>query len=471
MTDSAPLSCDVAVVGGGISGMIAALCTAKAGKKVLVFEKSPEERYVCNSRITSGIFHICNEDIRRDPAELERIILDTTAGNADPQLARAVATDIMRVVRWMQEAGIRFMAGPYQHHAFMLSPPTLTPQGRNWEGRGGDVMLRTFEAALTAAGGALHRGHRVDRLIKKDGHVSGFAGTTSQGESFEVQARCVVLADGGFQANPAITRGPISPAPERLLQRNARTGMGDGLRMAREAGAAISDLRGFYGHLQSRDALTNDKLWPYPWLDFVAAAGAVVTKAGRRFTDEGRGGVSMANAIAALPDPGGTYVIVDQRIWDERGSFYLQPPNPLLETHGGTRFKAGNLRDLASEAGIDADALGAEIESYNRAVAAKTTGALAPARSTSPLEAFPIVKAPFSAIPIAAGITYTMGGIRIDSHGRALNDAGQPLPGLYAVGCATGGLEGGASCGYVGGLVKSSVTGLRAGEHIAALLA
>jgi fumarate reductase flavoprotein subunit len=47
-----------------------------------------------------------------------------------------------------------------------------------------------------------------------------------------------------------------------------------------------------------------------------------------------------------------------------------------------------------------------------------------------------------------------------------LDTAGAPIDGLYAVGCASGGLEGGQTKGYVGGLVKSSVTGLRAAEHI-----
>ncbi|MSQ20276.1 MAG: FAD-binding protein [Betaproteobacteria bacterium] len=471
MAESNTLACDVAIVGGGISGMIAGLVAAQAGKKVRIYEKSPEERYICNSRITSGIFHICNEDIRRDPAELEQLILTVTEGCADPQLAKAVATDIMRVIRWMQDAGIRFMAGPFQHHAFMLSPPTLTPQGRSWEGRGGDVMLRTFEAALIKLGGVLHRGHKVEQLTRDNQRVVGFSGTTAQGSTFAVNARCVILADGGFQANPAITRGPISPAPDRLLQRNARTGMGDGLTMAQAAGAAITDLRGFYGHLQSRDAIANDKLWPYPWLDFVAGAGIVVTAQGKRFTDEARGGVSVANATAELPDPGATFVVGDQRIWEERGTYYLQAPNPRLVDGGGTFLQAGSLAELAAKTGIDAATLIAEVDAYNRAVAAKTTATLVPKRSTSPLAPFPIVSAPFFAIPMVAGITYTMGGIHIDANARALDVSGTPIPGLYAVGCSTGGLEGGASCGYVGGLVKSSVTGLRAGEHIVTALA
>jgi fumarate reductase flavoprotein subunit len=70
------------------------------------------------------------------------------------------------------------------------------------------------------------------------------------------------------------------------------------------------------------------------------------------------------------------------------------------------------------------------------------------------------------AFPVCAGITYTMGGILINANAQALDTTGTPIDGLYAVGCASGGLEGGQTSGYVGGLVKSSVTGLRAAEHI-----
>ncbi|WP_374063825.1 FAD-binding protein [Cupriavidus sp. DF5525] len=77
-------------------------------------------------------------------------------------------------------------------------------------------------------------------------------------------------------------------------------------------------------------------------------------------------------------------------------------------------------------------------------------------------------KRPFYAFPAVAGITYTMGGIAIDADARVLKPDGDVFPGLYAVGCATGGLEGGPNKGYVGGLVKSSVTGLRAAEAILA---
>jgi fumarate reductase flavoprotein subunit len=60
-----------------------------------------------------------------------------------------------------------------------------------------------------------------------------------------------------------------------------------------------------------------------------------------------------------------------------------------------------------------------------------------------------------------------MGGIAIDRHGRVKRPDGSAIAGLYAAAGATGELEGGGALGYVGGLVKACVFGLRAAEHVA----
>lgn len=466
MSNPIQVVCDVAVIGGGISGMLAAIRSAQAGRTVVVFEKSADERYLCNSRITAGIWHCCLSDVLSEPAVLEQKIRQTTGGNARADLAQAVARDGIRAVRYMQSLGVRFIKGPYDYQSFMLSPPTITPQGRQWEGRGGDVMLRTFEAQLQRSGGRLLRGHRATGLLKDGSRVSGFMGERPDGAAFQVQAGAVVIADGGFQASNELLRGPISHEPEKLFQRNARSGAGDGLRMAVQAGAALSDLRGFYGHVLSVDAFGNDRLWPYNWLDYVLAAGIVVGRDGRRFSDEGQGGVDMANAIAAAQDPSGAVVIADRRIWQERGTFGLLPPNPRLIEAGATVHQASSIEELARLAGVDAGGLAQEVHGYNEAVRRDTLASLRPARSNAKFQAYPIEHGPFMAFPVCAGITYTMGGILINANAQVLDTAGTPIDGLYAVGCASGGLEGGETKGYVGGLVKSSVTGLRAAEHI-----
>lgn len=459
---------DLVVVGGGIAGLVTAARAAQDGLRAIVLERSPDDRYVCNSRMTAGVFHCALTSITTPPEELRRKIDEATSGQADPEQADAVASDALRAVRWLQQQGLRFVRGSEPYHDFTLAPPTINPLNRGWEGRGGDVLLRTLEAALGRAGGAVQRGMRARSLLMREQRCVGVQGEDAQGRPFQIEADAVVIADGGFQTQPELLQAAITPAPGKVFQRNARTGMGDGLKMVREAGGAISDLRGFYGHILSADAFHNDRLWPHLWLDFVAAAGLLVDRAGRRFTDEGRGGVSMANAIAAQPDPLGTFAIADQAIWEQRGTFNMQAPNPRLEEFGGTAFHAATLSELAAKAGIDADALQATVSAYNDALQAGAAEGLQPPRSKHKFQPYPLVKPPFHAFPACAGVTYTMGGILIDGHSRVLDEQRRPIGGLYAAGAATGGLEGGPHTGYVGGLIKSSVAGLRAAESIAA---
>jgi len=465
--DMENLSCDVAIVGGGIAGLISGLRCAQGGKKVLVLERLKDERYVCNTRLTGGVFHCAMTDIRTPVNELVDIILQATDGAADPALARLVAGNARRAVNWLQDLGIRFVRGSADPwHSFVLAPPGIAQLGRQWEGRAGDVLMRTLEAELNRHQGKVLRGHEAKDLIMADGTCRGVKVALADGQMIEVESEAVILADGGFQSNPRMLEEHISPQPASVVQRNAGTGMGAGLRMALAAGAAASDLRGFYGHILSRAALQNDQLWPYPWLDEVAKRYIVVDAGGRRFTDEGQGGIHIANDIARLPRPDATTVICDEDGWNGPATERFLPANPNLEKAGGTVLRAASLRELAALADIDPDGLAATVDDYNAALDHGRLAQLQPARSTSKYSALPIRKAPFYALPAAAGITYTMGGVLIDERCQVQSQQGGPIAGLYAAGSTTGGLEGGAHAGYVGGLVKASVTALHCAEVI-----
>ena len=460
--------CDVAIVGGGIAGLMTANRLAQLGRRSVVLERGSEERYLCNTRYTGGTFHVCLRDIMLEERTLKDAISNATDGFVSETWAGTIAREGRRVVRWLQDEGVRFMkVSAAEHHKWVLAPPGRNGPGLDWKGRSGDVLLRTLEAKLAQRGGELVRNSRVLSLLIENGACRGVV-VEHDGRELRYHARSVVIADGGFQANPELVASYICERPQALQQRNAGTAQGDGLKMALAAGARLVGTDRFYGHVLSRDAMTNDRLWPYPYLDSLATAGIVVDGKGDRFTDEGRGGVYIANAIAQLSDPLSAVVVFDSAIWEGAGRAGLIPANPHLPAVGGTVVTGASLEALSRSLGIVPSRLEGTVRAYNEAIASNEAPKLDPPRSTTRYTAQPIKVAPFYAVPACCGITATMGGIAIDEHARALRDNGEAISGLYVAGGAAGGLEGGPQVGYVGGLVKCGVTALIAAEHIAA---
>lgn len=139
----------------------------------------------------------------------------------------------------------------------------------------------------------------------------------------------------------------------------------------------------FYEHVLCLDAMRNDDLWPLPIMDFLCTAGIVVDSSARRFTDEGLGGVSITNALAALPDPLSAIVIFDKEIWNGPGREYLPPTNPALFSNGGTLYTAADLKGLVSKLGLPAAALEETVAQAVDASGRKRSVRHAPRASTS----------------------------------------------------------------------------------------
>jgi fumarate reductase flavoprotein subunit len=324
---------DVIVIGAGIAGLVAANRAAQLGKRVIVLEKSKDEKYLCNSRYTYGTFHINFTDVGADEDVLLGKIEACSEGLARKDLARAIAKDGRRLMQWLQGEGIDIVnLGGYGTN--VLSPPWRTGFGLTWQNYGADIALQRLETNFQKRQGRILRGSRARALTLIFG---GIEIEVEQPDGVQkLSAPSVVIADGGFQANLDMIRAHISSAPEKLLARNGGTATGDGLRMAQAVGAASTGLDMFYGHLHSRDAMNSVRLWPRPYADELAAAGIVIDADGRRFADEGLGGIYLSNAVARLGDPLGATIVFDQAIWDGppgRGHARLNfaTPRPVLE--------------------------------------------------------------------------------------------------------------------------------------------
>ena len=447
------------VIGGGLAGLTAANRAAEVGLSVLVLERGEEPDYFCNSRIAGGLLHVAFKDMTREAEEIHAAVREAVGvgEGAATALAPLLAEDAGKVLAWLRAEGGAFVrGGALEFMRWVMAPPRRRRGGLDWKGRGPDALLRRLARNLAARGGELRLGCPAEALAVEEGRVAGVK--TAAGTE---RARFVTIADGGFQDNPVLVRRHLSPGPERLFRRGAGAGRGDGIAMAEAAGAATVGMGRFYGHLLGLDAFENDRLWPYPTLDSLAAVSLLADGGGRRFCDEGLGGVFMANELARLDDPEGAAVIFDDRHWREDAADNRYPPalNPSFASAGGRVFEAPTIERLAQD--LSMPALAETVEAHN-------AGRHAPTRTLDRFPAKPIAEPPFRAIRAAAGITYSMGGLAIDREARVLDAEQRPIPGLFAAGSATGGMEGGPRAAYLGGLAKAVATGLRAADAMLA---
>jgi fumarate reductase flavoprotein subunit len=271
-----------------------------------------------------------------------------------------------------------------------------------------------------------------------------------------VDASAVVVADGGFQANAEMLAAYVGPNAGLSVLRGWPSSTGDGLRMLMTLGAATAGLGRVYGHMVSLDALTNDTLWPYPAMDKLCLTGLLVDRGGERLRERAGSGVALVTRLARSEDPRGVTVVFDDELWGTAGRdnpYNTAVPNPDLAERGGHLVSAGDLDALADRLGLDAGALSAAVAEHN-----------ADTRSAA------ITTPPYHAAHVAPGITFTMGGARVNRNANVIDRDGRPIAGLYAAGSTVGGVHGGPRGGYVGGLAAALELGLLAAEHAAVSL-
>jgi fumarate reductase flavoprotein subunit len=462
---------DVVTVGGGFSGLVPACRAVELGLSIAVLEARTEQRYPCSSRFATGATNVMGLPIMTAPERLFRAIMDGSGSNARPAVARAIADNGKRTIEWLTQQGACFTSRALRHEQpgqQVLAPSRSETAGLDWENRGADLLMQRLEQNLTQRGGVLMRGTTVEALVIESGACVG-VNVVRDGQRLQIRAKTVVIADGGFAANPDMVAKYITPRSDRVLARVGPGAKGDGIRMAEQAGAAVGGFGAFYGHIHHRSAMTNAQQWPYPHLDAAAEVGILISADGKRFTDEGRGGVCMANAIAQLPDPLSAFLILDDAIWQMEPTLTTTvPANPTMIDAGGEMTTASDIIALAMRIDVPQDALTQTISDYNQAVDNNDFTRLVVPRSIRRHKPMPIRTPPFHAIPLCAGVTGTMGGVVINEYAQALRPDGTIFPGLYAIGTPVAGIEGGPRAGYVGGLSKAFILGMLAAEHMAA---
>jgi 3-oxosteroid 1-dehydrogenase len=315
----------------------------------------------------------------------------------------------------------------------------------------GNALVGGLRAALNEQRVPLWLNTRMTRLIRDErGLVRGIE-AMRDARPIRIEAvRAVILAGGGFERNADMRRRYLSASTDPTVSGSQVNNMGDTIRAAEEAGAALRNMQSAWCAPVFR--VPGEKRARLSAIERALPGCIMVNQAGRRYVNEAASYHIVGKAMIALDHPGaGTFP--SWMIFDHRFR-HLYPMGPLLPMVPDRMQPKGvrailrtspTLGELAERIGVPADALEETVARFNDTAASGEDpdyhrGAAAydrmygdPRVSPNPTLA-PITKPPFYAFPIYAGDIGTNGGILTDEHARALDTAGQPIAGLYAVG-------------------------------------
>ena len=301
----------------------------------------------------------------------------------------------------------------------------------------------------------------------------GVTGVTARfpGDERTIGAGAVVLASGGFQADPEMRERHLGPAWASAKVRGTQFDTGDGIRMALDIGAQpFGDWGGCHAVAWDLNAPPfGDRKIADLYQKHSYPFGIVVDVDGRRFVDEGadfRNYTYAKYGREILTRPHGAAF----QLFDAKTTALLRDEYRISQV---SKAEADTVRGLAEMLGIDPEGLARTVHEFNDAVQpggfdptaldGKRTLDIHPPKSNW---ALPLDTPPYVGYAVTCGITFTFGGLKIDEHARVLDSNDTAIPSLYAAGELVGGLF---YDNYPGGsgLMSGAVFGRIAGANAA----
>ncbi|KAL4777589.1 FAD binding domain-containing protein [Aspergillus nidulans var. acristatus] len=519
---------DVLVIGSGNAGLCSAISAAESGAdQVLLIDSCPEHWAGGNSYFTAGAFRtvhaglpdilplVNNVDQEKaskidvepyTPADFLGDITRICVGRSDPNLSRTLVRDSNDAVKWLAGHGVRFQL------SFNRQAYEIDGRFKFWGGMclktqyGGKGLIEDERRAAEKLGVEILFDTTAKRLIldpSTGGIRSVIVQNTSTSKSSgstpglelgerEILTKSVILAAGGFEANPRMRAQFLGPGWDFAYVRGTPYNNGACLEMAiRDTSAKqAGNWSGCHSVAWDANAPTDsgDREISNEFTKSGYPLGLILNAEGKRFVDEG---VDMRNYTyavfgkAILAQPGH----VAFQVWDANMVPWLRAEEyreEIVERITGDTLEV--LAEQCAKRGLrDPNQFLNTIREYNEAVAAfrdenpnhKWDPAIKDGLSTQSSRkklalpksnwATPLTRGPYVAVKVTCGVTFTFGGLAVDHEtaGVISSATDSPVPGLYCAGEMLGGLfwdnyPGGS------GLTSGAVFGRRAGHAAAA---
>jgi tricarballylate dehydrogenase len=402
--------------------------------------------------------------------EFYNVAMRLSDGLADKRLTEIYVNQSLETVRWMKEQGLQWDVS--LRHVFRDGDRLIWPTGSIFLtslGNSGEGLVEQLYTISEKRGIKILYETAVFSLITDmDNKVCGAIAKSGDGV-IQIDSKNVILACGGFQADPSWRRSYFGENWDLAKVRGTRFDTGDGIKMATEVGAQVcGHWGGCHATIVSEDspmiegAIVGSERYSYPF-------SIVVNRNGDRFFDEGESFFDY------------TYAKFGKEIIKQPGSIAFQIFDAKVfhlfkdEYKNALKVESNSLEELAEELDITVERFLTTIKEFNRAIVnsekpfvpfeldGRRTKGLNPDKTNW---AQKIDTPPYQGYAVACGLTMTYGGLKTNEKAQVIDTSDRPIKGLYAVGEVTGGFfyhnyPGGA------GLTRGAVMGRIAGADAA----
>lgn len=458
-------SCDILVIGGGGSGLVAGCRAADLGKKVIVLEKTDSLGGGMNSASTMRTFG-SKWQAERDLPDTTMLYLrnrmDETFWRIDRKLATNIIQGTGKFFDWFTTVASEEYMNYFQVGRYVFDSPVdgpLGPQSERGPGSKGSgrIFVEVCSEKLKELGGEIITGAVTEKIEVADGKVVGAVVKMGE-ETVHVSCKACVLACGAWIRDPEFVAKhyPQLAAAIPYMGESphmSRSYTGDGLRLAEAAGALMDEtnltirMMGPMTMCRSR-VLGNMGNSPY---------SIYVNKNGQRYISEVsqlRMGVFDSGSVQVEQPEGKVYVIFDDAgikhsIADGDNQPAPQVPMPdmmrsafpsdeaaayedingALAAGDKSLVKCDTLEELAAAIEVPFEALKETIDNYNSYCQdGMDWDCYKPAEYLQP------INAPYYAVKASLGTDGAFGGVEINENMQAKAANGGLIDGLYVVG-------------------------------------
>ncbi len=369
------LNVDVAVIGSGMAGLMAASRALSMGKKVVVLEKNG---YLGGATILNGSnvvgtgskvsAELFGETAKKDsPNRLVEDITRECRGTNYPMLSKLLANNIGRAVDFITEfANLTYQKAETQTVEHSVNRQIEMPSESSYE------LVTKVAEAFEKKGGQIILDARVEKLNKDK--ASKLVSLTAEGkhQTINVNFKSLVLAAGGWGARDYQAHKTDIPYYGPM------TSTGDYFDFAKNMNLVTRNLDWYkvYPHgLEVEPDIA--KLTTYSTKEATDMGAIFVNTDGKRIVNESAPYTHFRDAIAEQKGKV-AYIVMDQRTWDR---FY-----ELMLKYGFTKEEVqsffdlvgekspvlvkGDLKTVAEKAGIDYQTLKETVDNYTEDVKA-----------------------------------------------------------------------------------------------------